>query len=64
MDQVVSGEKLVKDKFQRVISTGFVQREHIKGPSVQMLEEIQTKSPIEKQKKTIKLFYKVTFNYL
>lgn len=58
MDQVVSGEKLVKDKFQRVISAGFVQRKHIKEPSVHMLEEIQTKTPIEN--KNIKLFYKVT----
>lgn len=42
MDQVVSGEKLVKDKLERVVSAGFVQRKHIEGPSVHMLENTQT----------------------
>lgn len=42
VDQVVSGEQLIEDKFQSMVSTSIIQCKHIKGPHVCMLEHIYT----------------------
>lgn len=38
VNQVVSGQQLVEDKLERVISAGVIQSEHVKGPRVHVLQ--------------------------
>lgn len=42
IDQVISGEQLIEDKFESVVSTSIIQCKHIEGPHVHMLEETHT----------------------
>ena len=42
IDQVISGEQVIEDKFQCVVSTSIIQCKHIKGPHIHMLEQIHT----------------------
>lgn len=39
IDQVISGKKLIEDKFQSVVSTTIIQRKYIERPHVHVLQK-------------------------